>query len=179
MLICLSIVPNWNWNLMASGMSGGNFVSINRTKLELKPDKHFHQYLSKCLSIVPNWNWNKCKHGVCVRTAKLSIVPNWNWNLSCFDRAALAAILSIVPNWNWNNEAQAPRLLWVSAINRTKLELKPMAGAWALSLIRFYQSYQTGIETAPYRPGMLLSITLSIVPNWNWNNAGVRSLSFR
>ncbi len=52
-------------------------------------------------------------------------------------------------------------------INRTKLELKLTINDNDFIFVKFYQSYQTGIETDRLKSSVNELVDLSIVPNWN------------
>ena len=80
-ILRLSIVPYWNWNLYLDG----------RVKI-----------LNK-LSIVPYWNWNRLLPLLYPVIMFLSIVPYWNWNFFKALPYLSCQCLSIVPYWNWND----------------------------------------------------------------------------
>jgi len=56
---------------------------------------------------------------------------------------------------------------FVHAINRTKVELKCHRFISSRSAIKFYQSYQSGIEIECLKGYWKWSAILSIVPKWN------------
>ena len=168
-LYCLSIVPKWNWNGIASGRKAFPIRLSIVPKWNWNNGTIFLPATISGLSIVPKWNWNYFRIARSKAVGHLSIVPKWNWNLLLrLKIMAICLLLSIVPKWNWNKAnglifgglvslSIVPKWNWnngtiflpatISAINRTKVELKPTSST-AKFLRRSYQSYQSGIETA-------------------------------
>jgi len=141
----LPIAPIWNWNLPTSGVSAP-VSSTNRTNLELKREKDTRVKITLLttnrtnLELKPRFRgwWIMDLHTtnrtnlelkqILLRSNEnirsLPIAPIWNWNPDHQTWNHQNHPLPIAPIWNWNDGDNA-----------------------ATSMILYYQSHQSGIET--------------------------------
>ena len=141
------------------------------------------------LPIAPIWNWNQTgRHNMPLRHStnrtnlelKLRAIPAPIARAGSTNRTnlELKQILnsSGQPGLSTTNRTNLElklisgtvKTLRPSSTNRTNLELK-LRSYLTLSLHKFYQSHQSGIETQASHPVGVSRIRLPIAPIWNWN----------
>jgi len=149
------IEPEWNWNYRDDGQELGKEPRLNRTRVELKPFKNpFYDAVIE-VWIEPEWNWNSVQFVTGQRfRLQVWIEPEWNWNIIFHVMRVLIMKVWIEPEWNWNFvffRAMKPVL---RRLNRTRVELKPLAAGQ-----HTYQFFPVWIE-----------------PEWNWNELPIRAI---
>jgi len=117
------IEPEWNWNSVystyrwtccefESNQSGIetdtllfsklSFISLNRTRVELKLWLLKAQSRQRVVWIEPEWNWNEMETRIYRKWELVWIEPEWNWNDSFWLDATDIQRVWIEPEWNWN-----------------------------------------------------------------------------
>ena len=126
--------------------------SLNRTFVELKPDRDYWGCVAGNVLIEPLWNWNCSTVTIRTWTTQVLIEPLWNWNFS------------------ERHSSSRP-----SRLNRTFVELKRRHNCQVVPeyrrLNRTFVELKLGMTDE-----LVISVNVLIEPLWNWNNCWKASL---
>ena len=143
----LPIAPIWNWNTKIKFPLPKSVFTTNRTNLELK-------LVYDGVTSYPSHTTNRTN--LELKPIIAGLFSGWSCTTNrtnlelkrpLVSAAAAASVLPIAPIWNWNS---LPRITPGS--------------------VEFYQSHQSGIETA-FNFSLHLLPELPIAPIWNWNHS--------
>ena len=141
----VSIAPLWNWKKLIPKIVLINFLSFNRTFMELKAGRLDHSFMSmRKVSIAPLWNWKgyidtPCRplpsfqsHLYGIERRKVIMANGWHEEFQSHLYGIESAEcgftndfppVSIAPLWNWKSRPWRVRR-WRLGFNRTFMELK-------------------------------------------------------
>ena len=166
--ILLPIAPIWNWNLVFKTIITELFYSTNRTNLELKL-----RAIPAPIARAGSTNRTNLELKQILNSSGqpgLSTTNRTNLELKLISGTVKTLRPSSTNRTNLELKliSGTVKTLRPSSTNRTNLELK-LRSYLTLSLHKFYQSHQSGIETQASHPVGVSRIRLPIAPIWNWN----------
>ena len=141
----VSIVPLWNWNVSCS-MHCIHIHSFNRTFMELKSRRGLQV----------------SRFGSCFNRTFMELKSKRRLIV------VIVQVVSIVPLWNWNqsqSSKEIERMRFQSYLYGIEIEVSHIDSEPCLP----FQSYLYGIEIQEVDTRQL-SLNVSIVPLWNWND---------